>query len=208
MNEDMIKLNYKDIQILKAIYKMFKEDVNIVDNCSIQFIKKYTAEDILVAREERVNYQEKLLNKYNNTLINVRVNYPGIAKNNYVSFGIIKEICSLIIREFEDIIVYKFFSITAEGPIVTVVVKKNSLEVKYKTINIEENHFLGRYVDIDVYHKSGRNLSRKELSLHQRKCYICDEFAQNCVRTGKHNISEIEQFIKDKYEKYYNLLSK
>jgi len=67
---------------------------------------------------------------------------------------------------------------------------------------LEENHFLGRCVDIDVYSKEGIGLSRRDLGLKERKCYICGDTAQNCVRQSRHNIEDVRDFIKDKYESY------
>ena len=173
-----------------------------VNQCYEKYKKEYKPEDILVDREERVYRQEKLLEKYEHTLLTIRVNYPGINKNNHISFSIILVLCNLVIKEFNNKILFKEFNINAEGPTVTMIINEDHNKVKIKAVDIEENHLLGRCVDIDVYDKSGKGLSRSELGLSQRKCYICSDFAQNCVRSRKHNINEIKEFIKNKFEYY------
>lgn len=168
----------------------------------INGIKEYAPEDILMCREERVSEQEKLIDFYKKTLIFMRVNYPGVIKNNDVTLGIMKFMNKFLMEKFKPYTVYKNFIITAEGPVLTLIVNKNAKETKKITINIENKHFLGRYVDIDVYDKNNNSLSRGMLGLKPRRCYICNDIAQNCVRSRKHKIEEIKKFIKDKYEDY------
>ena len=40
----------------------------------------YTAEDILLERERRIEYQEKLVKQYKMPILVIRVNYPGSIK--------------------------------------------------------------------------------------------------------------------------------
>ena len=48
----------------------------------------YTAEDILIGRERRIEFQEKLVEKYKMPILVIRVNYPGLNKDNHFSQGI------------------------------------------------------------------------------------------------------------------------
>lgn len=61
---------------------------------------------------------------------------------------------------------------------------------------------MGRCVDIDVYGKMGESISRRELGLKDRKCYVCQRSAQSCVRERRHGIEEVEEFIRKRYEDY------
>lgn len=202
MKENIIKLTQKEINLIKAIHEDCTGEKIDIDEVDRIYKKEYVPEDILVDREERVCRQENLLKKYKNTLLTIRVNYPGINKNNYISFSIINILNSLVVKKFNDKVLYREFNITSEGPIITMIVKEEHNIVKLKAVEIEENHILGRCVDIDVYDKMGRGLSRGELGLCKRKCYLCNDFAQNCVRSRKHDINEVEKFIKDKFEYY------
>jgi holo-ACP synthase len=168
----------------------------------IKGIKEYTPEDILTCREERVCEQEKLIKFHRKTLIFMRVNYPGVVKNDTVTLGIMKFMNKFLMKKLNQYIVYKNFIITAEGPVLTLVVNKSAEETKKITVSIENQHFLGRYVDIDVYDENSNSLSRGMLGLKPRRCYICSDIAQNCVRSRKHNEEEIKKFIKSKYEDY------
>lgn len=202
MKESMIKFTKDELNLIKSIYEdCIGEKIDIYE-CNRKYKKEHTPEDILIAREERVYRQENLLEKYENTLLTIRVNYPGINKNNYISLGIIKVLSGLVTKEFNDKVLHKEFNITAEGPIITMIIKEQHNKVKFKAVEIEEKHTLGRCVDIDVYDTRGKGLSRSELGLCKRKCYLCSDFAQNCVRSRKHDIYEIEKFIKDKFEYY------
>ena len=50
----------------------------------------YTAEDILIERERRTQHQQKLLKQYKMPILVIRVNYPGINKDNHISQEITK----------------------------------------------------------------------------------------------------------------------
>ena len=167
-----------------------------------KYRKKYMPEDILIEREERVSRQEELIEKYGSCLVCMRINYPGIIKNNYISIGIARVLCDVIINEFDKKILYKNFDINAEGPILIIVVDEAEDSIKRKTINIEEDHPLGRFVDIDVYNKYKQGLSRKDFGRGSRRCYVCDNCAQICVRSKSHSEEELKKFIEDKYEEY------
>jgi len=166
----------------------------------------YKAEDILSEREKRIEYQEELVKKYKMPVLVIRVNYPGINKNNYLSKGISKIMEQLICEMIPNHIKYKITQITAEGPIVIMVLNKNARDIKLMTINIEDTHVLGRCVDIDVYDEKCIGISRGEFGLEMRKCYICDDIAHNCIRSQKHSKEEVEGFIKLKFEVYMEKL--
>lgn len=163
---------------------------------------RYNAEDILNAREQRVEFQEKLIKKYNNTLVMIRVNYPGVNKNNYVTQGISNVINKEVLNIFTDAVLYKVLRETAEGPIATIVVDMMPEDVKKNVMIIEDNHSLGRFVDIDVYNLKGKSLSRTQFGYSMRKCYLCDAPAQECVRAMKHKQNDIIEYIDNKYNEF------
>ncbi len=162
----------------------------------------YTAEDILLAREERIEFQENLMRKYKMPILVIRVNYPGINKDNEFSQGIMGIIEGRISEMFSSFIQYKKTTTTAEGPLVTMCINKKVRDIKAITLDIEDKHLLGRCVDIDVYDENGRDISREEFGLSMRKCYICDDIAHVCVRSKKHSSHEVEEFIKRKFAEY------
>lgn len=194
-------------EIIKAILVSIGSfsDAKVLNGYITKYAQNYTAEDILAEREKRVYEQEKLIKKYKSSFVCIRVNYPGVLKNDCVSIGIMKIICDTTITVFKDHILYKSFDITAEGPMLTIILNKLGYDTKKKTIEIEENHPLGRFVDIDVYDKYNKSLSRKDLGLDSRRCYICEDYAHICVRQRKHSEKEIKNFIKISYNSFYKL---
>ncbi|MBU3146473.1 citrate lyase holo-[acyl-carrier protein] synthase [Clostridium sp. CF012] len=162
----------------------------------------YTAEDILLSREKRIEFQEKLIQKYKMPILVVRVNYPGLNKDNRFSQEITLIIEQMVSEIFSYAIQYKIMTTTAEGPIVIMSINKGAKDIKSTTLDIEDKHLLGRCVDVDVYDEKGRGISREEFGLGMRKCYICDDIAHNCVRSKKHTFDEVEGFIKRKFAEY------
>ena len=162
----------------------------------------YRAEDILLEREKRIEYQEKLVKQYKMPMLVIRVNYPGIDKDNPLSQAVIKimeqEVCEILLSSIH----YKKTTTTAEGPLVIMCIDKVAKDIKAITLNIEHNHLLGRCVDLDVYDDIGKSISREAFGLAMRKCYICDDIAHNCVRSKKHSFDEVEGFIKSKFVEY------
>lgn len=165
-------------------------------------MSKYTIEDLLLAKEERVDFQYELINKYKLPLISMRVNYPGINKDNELSRKIAEIMKNELMDKFKGNIVYEDYKNTAEGPVFTLVLRNIAEEIKRKTVDVEENHMLGRCVDIDVYDEHGNGLSRTSLGLSSRKCFLCEDKAQNCGRSRKHNIEDVIKFIENKYREY------
>ncbi|MBK5240841.1 citrate lyase holo-[acyl-carrier protein] synthase [Clostridium sp.] len=162
----------------------------------------YTAEDIFLERERRIEYQEKLLEQFKMPLLVIRVNYPGIKKDNSFTQGIIKIIELVICETFCESIHNKIITTTAEGPLVIMSINKSARDIKLITLGIEEKHPLGRCVDIDVYDVQGLGISRSDFGLGMRKCFLCDDIAHNCVRSEKHSKKEVEEFIKIRFTEY------
>lgn len=164
---------------------------------------EYTAIDILDAREERVELQEKLMDDFENTILCVRVNVPGVRKKTELSQGIFHVISKEIDKLFQGRILKAHLNVGAEGPIGLLVIDETSEKVKKETIQLEEMHPLGRFVDIDVYdNKTRESLSRTSIGFLPRKCYICDKPACECVRNQSHSKEEIICHIEKAYENY------
>ncbi|GAA0716263.1 triphosphoribosyl-dephospho-CoA synthase CitG [Clostridium malenominatum] len=168
-------------------------------------MKEIRPEDILIAREERVEIQQKLIKEYNLPLVCLRVNYPGVEKDNSLTRNIAEVIKKEITSKFMGEIAYEHDEITPEGPIITLIIDNIAEEIKRKTIDVEENHILGRCVDIDVYDSEGNGINRGDLGLSGRKCFLCQDNAQNCVRSRRHNFEEVIEFLYKKYAEYESL---
>jgi len=165
-------------------------------------MRRYSAEEILEARERRVEIYNLLINKYSMPFIVVRVNYPGNEKNNELCNNIIQVIESVLSYTFADKIHCKSATYGAEGVVQYMVIDEEPLALKRAAIDIEEKHILGRCVDIDVFDENGVSISRSDLGLQPRKCYICENAAHVCVRSARHSEEEVIRYIKSKYREY------
>jgi len=165
-------------------------------------MKVYTIDDLLEAREKRVDLINKLLKRYNAPLLVMRVNYPGLEKTNKMTISIIEDMNSLICTILSGKVCGKLLLQGAEGPILYVAVNEDVLVLKRIAINLEEKHPLGRCLDLDVYDLIGKCIGRQELGYPRRKCYLCEDYAHYCVRARRHSEEEVIEYIVEKYRGY------
>lgn len=170
-------------------------------------MKECTADELLDAREKRVGLIDKLLKRYNTPLLVMRVNYPGLKKTNDVTVAMIEDISLLICRLLSAKVRGKHLTQGAEGPIFYAAVDEDVWALKTIAINFEENHSLGRCLDLDVYDNRGTDISsisRQELGYPRRTCYLCEDYAQHCVRARRHSEREVIDYIEERYRDYKN----
>lgn len=108
----------------------------------------------------------------------------------------------VIIGTLGSKIYLKYATLGIEGTVLYISVSEESKNLKRIAIDIEEKHILGRCLDIDVYDLDGRVISRQELGYEARKCYLCENYAHNCVRARIHSEQQIIAYIQEKYKKY------
>jgi holo-ACP synthase CitX len=152
---------------------------------------------ILQNREERVKKQEELLQKHNSSLLSLTINIPGVYKKNedahYIYERALFEIEALHVKILE-----KIFTCKDTGYEALFSVEMDAKELKKLTCKIEEEHPLGRFMDIDVIDMNKTILSRGR----QRKCYICKANAKDCARSQKHSIEELLRYISKRVYDY------
>ena len=162
--------------------------------------------EFLFDREKRVAYQERLLKENkNNTLVTIRINYPGIEKSNYITDDIVNTIYNDILTYYKKYIVFKHKYRNKEGIIGHFLFDLDFVNVKKIMINIEEEHILGRCLDIDVYtYKNDKfiGISRADLFKKPRKCFICDLDAKICSRAQNHSMENIKAYFEEVYKRH------
>lgn len=163
----------------------------------MKMINDNIVDTFLRDRDLRVEYQKMLVNTYNKTVVCARVNYPGINKTNFVTIKINEIIYKALVDLIGNKILFENSYISLEGPISILVVDKPPFEFKKRCVNIEENHSLGRLVDIDIYGENYCGISREDLGISKRKCYICDDLAFICSRSKKHSEYEVISYIEN-----------
>ncbi|MGI6787038.1 MAG: triphosphoribosyl-dephospho-CoA synthase [Acholeplasmataceae bacterium] len=143
-------------------------------------------------------YQDIMSNlKDYDVCINLSVNGPGESKYSHEA--------KLLVLYFDKLINYKYvkkeINNLGQGLQITYYINGLSAqEVKAEMIKLEDNHPLGRFVDIDVFEKNNRvSLSRNSL----RKCYLCDKPAFVCQRNQEHELIDLEIYFKKEILNYF-----
>ena len=149
---------------------------------------------ILDAREQRSKHIKQLIDLNKNRSIAVlKLNVVGENKNPlYMKF-----LCLLFNQymneEFKNKIEKSDKVLSVDGDYMYYIINEKGTIVKERTIYIEDHHYLGRLVDIDVYDE--KSISRADMECEMRTCLVCDSYAHICSRNKTHSEEEIQNFI-------------
>lgn len=164
-----------------------------------------TASEILKARDDRAFEQEKLLAKYKANLISVTMNIPGDIKTNPdISMAFARAFFGLIeILKFNGLrLDHVAFSNEITGPVGYVCTDGDPWDVKQLLIRYEESVSIGRILDLDLIGKDYGPISRRDLGLDPRSCFICQRPANVCRREGRHTKAELSDYVHSTIETY------
>lgn len=167
--------------------------------------------DILKARDLRVQYQQYLLDKYCSAIVSYKLNIPGPIKYN----SLIKQIFDEGLKSLKQVLGESSIEVVHEktiyensGPEYFAVFNGSSRVIKKLTTNIEETHPLGRLYDFDVLDDQGKQISREELGIGPRKCLLCENNAFVCGRSRIHEISALTAKIESMALDYFSCQNK
>ena len=150
-----------------------------------------TLKQLLDSRENRVWYQQELLDKHGGVLVSVTLNIPGPIKDKPEYRKVMEWGMEALLAAFGASVIHsetRFLKTGAEGYVCLEGLEKT--EAKYLAVIIESMSPKARLLDIDIMDKDGA-VSRSELGLDARKCLICDEDAKACARSQKHSMEEL-----------------
>lgn len=157
-------------------------------------------DEILVCREKRVFIQNEMIKKYNLPIISFTMNIPGpIKTNNEIkkAFVIGKNLILEKLKE-NNIEIFEIQELNENtGNELFVSANSPAKKIKDITVTIEESSELGRLFDIDVIDINFEKLSRKSF----RKCLICEKQAQECGRSRKHSVEELQKKVEEIFKK-------
>jgi holo-ACP synthase len=161
--------------------------------------KKQTIVDVLKDRDQRAITQKKLLEKYPyGTLIVIKLNIPGPIKNN----DEIHQIFTDGVERFRKKLLDSNVMLEWNKPVGNTCFLFSKLpdkEIKKIAVMFEDIDEMGRFFDIDVLSdKKTKAISRSDLGMELRKCFICGETAKKCARSRKHTVEELQRFIQEK----------
>ena len=153
-------------------------------------------DEVLLSREKRVTIQNEMIKKYKLPIISFTMNIPGPIKTNdeiKKAFDIGKNLILEKLKEnnIEILEVQELNENTGNELFISA--NSSAEKIKDITVTIEENSELGRLFDIDVIDVNFEKLSRKSF----RKCLICEEQAQECGRSRKHSVEELQKKVQE-----------
>ena len=153
-------------------------------------------DEVLLSREKRVTIQNEMIKKYKLPIISFTMNIPGPIKTNdeiKKAFDIGKNLILEKLKEnnIEILEVQELNENTGNELFISA--NSSAEKIKDITVTIEENSELGRLFDIDVIDINFEKLSRKSF----RKCLICEAQAQECGRSRKHSVEELQKKVEE-----------
>ncbi|MDD7390637.1 MAG: citrate lyase holo-[acyl-carrier protein] synthase [Lachnospiraceae bacterium] len=152
--------------------------------------------DMLQCRERRAEIQNQYIKKYNCPVLSFCMNIPGPVKTNHQIRKAFEQGMEALFDALsaQNIVIRERMEIHEKtGDELLMAVDCRADLMKKITEEIEEIHKFGRLFDMDVIDMDGTKLSRKTY----RKCLICDCQAQECSRTRKHSIEEMQKRIEE-----------
>lgn len=148
--------------------------------------------EVLRVREDREEFIKNYFFSHHGSMAVIKANYPGMDKRNpYTSY--ISYLFRSLLEDWR--LVYQEYK--AEGLIYYLQSDIEASYAKALAIKLEEEHPLGRLVDIDIYGKEGAERRDK-----LRKCFLCDNPAMLCIREGRHKREEIEEYFKESVQEF------
>lgn len=158
--------------------------------------QKVTITDMMKCREKRVQIQNEFIARYHDPVISFCMNIPGPIKTS----PLIRNGFEAGKNEITDILnrnalpvndLAELHEFTGDEWIASV--KASASQLKELALKLEEEHLYGRLFDIDIIDINGDKLSRKVY----RKCLICNCQSQECARSRKHTVEEMQEKIRE-----------
>ncbi len=157
---------------------------------------------ILEDREKRINLIQYKTNLSINFFVTVKSNICGENKNIKVTNILIPLFVNKVVQNFEVVNVESIKSYDGDYCLIEIK-NKNFVQTK-KTLVKLENTNLGRFIDLDLYCKGeNKSISRKDLKLPSRKCIICNDEYNICVKLKRHTKEEVVQQIEKSVKHYF-----
>ena len=151
-------------------------------------------QQILDAREKRVQKQRSLIKQFQKPLVCFTMNIPGPEKyNRDVSIGFFVG-CKLLENALHGKkILHREIHREITGCEGYYIVDMSAIALKQLTVSIEDTDSIGRLFDMDVLDADGQKLSRETLNLPKRTCLLCNADAVVCARSRRHPLEQLQE---------------
>lgn len=166
-----------------------------------------TLDMLLASRDRRVEMQQQLRENYPNlTLVCLTVIMPGNVKRNLSSLIVSQAAVNALVDRFEGNLVDIVIRDLPTGYEAYLVTRLSQYDAKLVACDIEDNHELGRLMDIDVLDANGIPIKRDSVGSIPRRCLLCDNEARYCMRNRSHSPQELNAQIQNMIDSYVQQL--
>ena len=153
---------------------------------------KVSLDDVLTAREKRVQYQMELLNRFDFPVICFTMNIAGPVKVNedtVYAFRAGSERLLDGLKTMDFKILEKIDLSSPAGHCLLLAVDAPAEKLKQLCVSLENLDELGRLLDMDVIDTKARKLTREA----ERSCLICGLPGRGCARARIHSVEQLQQ---------------
>jgi holo-ACP synthase len=169
--------------------------MNVQSSPSQSTFAAVTLFELLNRKEVRVKQQQAWLREQKLPLISFTVNMPGSVKVNKASRTVlaagIKAVEGCCDQHGWHIKACQMIHEKTGYEVFWVVDAPSATLLKKEMIAIENQHPLGRLMDLDVLDLDGRIISRQGSMISRRRCLLCERDAVICARSHRHDLSEL-----------------
>ena len=158
-------------------------------------MEEVTLEQVLSAREERVNRQRALLERYHMPVISFGMNIPGPVKDTPLirrAFFVGRDRLRAALDAAYVKVLRKEETLSTTGCEYLCAVKTDALTVKKLCVQIEDETSLGRLFDMDVLSPEGEKLDREAVGGGERNCIVCGAAGRGCASRRVHSVEELQ----------------
>lgn len=161
---------------------------------------------ILEAKENRARIRNDFAENGEET-ISLTFNIAGYPKHNDLidkCFNIAKDDLLVFLSAHRILLLNNFYDkIDEAGRILIIPLNEKNLslvQIKNLTEKFENQHFLQRIIDVDIFDNQGEPIS----SGKQKKCLICNKPANICRQEQNHSYDELRLFTFNKMQNFYS----
>lgn len=166
-------------------------------------MREVTLAQVLVARENRVLMQQKLLDTYQCPLICFTMNIAGPVKTSpSIERAFMEGLNMLDDKLLKENIRFRHIDKSYTGCEAMLAVAANPATLKDICTSIEDSTPLGRLFDMDVLDADGVKLSRKSL----RGCIVCGAPGRDCAARRLHSVQELQAVTEKIIHRHFSVL--
>ena len=151
-------------------------------------------QQILDAREQRVQRQNRMMKLQEGTLVSFTLNIAGAVKAAPLFSRAFAEGKRRILSQLQYsgiLVLLQEESNGETGEELYLLTNGQPMQIKRLMCQIEDGFPMGRLFDIDVMARGVPKVSRSDLHVSPRKCLICDQMAAACARSQQHSIRQL-----------------